>query len=97
MNASFLDKIRRDYPDLKFVTGRKFAFRPPKTVVVGPEEPDDSLLLLHELGHAILEHREFGTNVMRLKMERAAWEIFNMLCRHEQMTVLCQLPDVEAL
>ncbi|MBQ1540309.1 hypothetical protein IIZ72_01995 [Candidatus Saccharibacteria bacterium] len=74
MNASFLDKIRRDYPDLKFVTGRKFAFRPPKTVVVGPEEPDDSLLLLHELGHAILEHREFGTNVMRLKMERAAWE-----------------------
>ena len=74
MNASFLDKIRRDYPDLKFVTGRKFAFRPPKTVVVGPEEPDDSLLLLHELGHAILKHREFGTNVMRLKMERAAWE-----------------------
>ena len=74
MNTSFLDKIRRDYPDLKFVTGRKFAFRPPKTVVVGPEEPDDSLLLLHELGHAILEHREFGTNVMRLKMERAAWE-----------------------
>ena len=69
-----LEKLKDDYPDLKFVSGRKFAFRPPKTVVVGPEEPKRELLLLHELGHATLGHRDFDTDVKRLKMEAEAWE-----------------------
>lgn len=30
--------------------------------------------LLHEVGHALLGHRDFTTDVERLKMERAAWE-----------------------
>lgn len=74
MDIRLLDRVREDYPDFRFISGRKFAFRPPRTIVVGPEEANDSLLLLHELGHATLGHREFGTDVMRLKMERAAWE-----------------------
>lgn len=32
------------------------------------------LLLLHELGHATLGHRDFKTRIGRLRMEVAAWE-----------------------
>lgn len=74
MDATFLAKIKSSYPDFKFVTGAKFAFRPPKTIVIGPEEPEDASLLLHELGHALSLHRDFNTGAKRLKMEVEAWE-----------------------
>lgn len=30
----FLERVRTDYPELRFVGGRKFMYRPPRTVVV---------------------------------------------------------------
>lgn len=74
MDATFLAKIRSDFPEIKFRQGKKFAYRPPRTVIVGPKEPGDELLLLHELGHALSGHCNFSTDAMRLKMEREAWE-----------------------
>ncbi len=103
----FLRRLRADFPDFRFTPGRKFTFRPPKTIVVEPYDsatkvatgvttggvpPQNAeeasygatenrlsvdtwkLLLLHELGHATLGHRDFKTHVGRLKMEVAAWE-----------------------
>ena len=67
-------RLKEDYPEFVFRTGKKFTFRPPKTIVIGPEETGDSLLLLHELGHALSGHRDFDTDAKRLKMEREAWE-----------------------
>ena len=74
MDATFLAKIKNNYPELVFKAGKRFSFRPPRTVVVGPEEPQDELLLLHELGHALSRHVMFDTGAKRLKMEREAWE-----------------------
>ena len=71
---SLIEKLQLDYPELKFKTGKKFAFRFPRTITIGPKEPKAELLALHELGHAILGHREFRTDVERLKMEVEAWE-----------------------
>ena len=68
------EKLKKDYPDLRFKEGRKFAFRPPRTIVIGPEEPGTELLLLHEVGHAISGPRDFDVDVKRLKMEVEAWE-----------------------
>lgn len=70
---ALLARVRTDYPDLRFREGAKFAFRPPRTIVVGPEEPHAELLLLHELGHAVSGHRDFTTDVARLRMEAEAW------------------------
>ena len=71
-----LARVRQDYPKLRFVVGKRFAFRSPRTIFV--VDPDGSetwgLELLHELGHARLEHRNYQTDVERLKMEREAWE-----------------------
>lgn len=41
---------------------------------------EEALRLLHEVGHAILRHKDFRTDVERLKMERAAWEQARILC-----------------
>ncbi len=71
--ARLVARAREDFPDLRFVSGHKFAFRPPRTIVIGAEEECSSLLLLHELGHAASGHREFKTDVARLKMEAEAW------------------------
>lgn len=73
-HGKLLVRLEKDFPDFKFVAGKKFAFRPPRTIVIGPKEPQMELLLLHELGHATLGHRDFKTDVARLKMENEAWE-----------------------
>lgn len=76
MDTNLLEKLRDDYPDLRFIDGAKFAFRPPRTIVFNSSEEGRhvSLLLLHELGHALSSHVNFDTDVERLKMEREAWE-----------------------
>lgn len=72
--SSLLACLKADFPDFTFKPGSKFAWRPPKTIVLGPQEPHFNLLMLHELGHATLGHTAFKTHVERLKMEVAAWQ-----------------------
>lgn len=74
MDATFLARIKSDFSEFNFIFGARFSFRPPKTIVVGPSEENDSLLLLHELGHALSKHRDFDTSVKRVRMEREAWD-----------------------
>ena len=71
--SDLIKKIKRDFPDFRFREGRKFAFRFPRTIILGPSEPFAELLLLHEVSHAILEHKGFKMDVARLKMESMAW------------------------
>ena len=68
-----LEQLKNDFPEFRFVSGKKYTFRPPKTIVLGPLEPFSELLALHELSHAILKHKTFRMDVERLKMESAAW------------------------
>ena len=69
-----MKKIQADYPEFRFIKGKKYAFRPPRTIVLGPSEAFSELLLLHEVSHAILGHKTFKMDVERLKMESEAWE-----------------------
>lgn len=141
--GDLVDKLRADWPELRFRVGKKFAFRSPRTVVyevadfevgIGGDDErfgadcrvvsgevgvrneaadsdvgggvasemagaDDekvgvdrgvmevdfeqnwyNLQLLHEVGHALLGHCEYGVDLERLKMERAAWEKARELC-----------------
>ena len=70
---STLKCLEEDYPDLRFVSGKKFAFRPPRTVVFEEGADNFDLLILHEVGHALCGHKTFGMNIERLKMEVEAW------------------------
>lgn len=71
-------QLAADYPKIRFRPGKKFTFRPPRTIIFAE---GSKLELLHELGHARLEHDFYATDVERLKMERAAWEEAHKLCR----------------
>ena len=77
-----ITKIKADYPSFTFKTGKKFAFRYPKTITIGPSEPFDSLLLLHEVSHALLGHRDYSRDIDRVKMESEAWEKAKELANH---------------
>lgn len=73
-NLEFLTKLSADYPDLIFRHGKKFTFRPPNTIILGQPCPNYALLTLHELGHAVLKHKDYKLDVERLKIEAAAWK-----------------------
>ena len=74
MNTKLLEQVETDYPEYRFVLGKKFAFRPSRTIVVEPESSNFEMLLLHELSHAILGHYSFDVDIERIKMESNAWE-----------------------
>lgn len=68
-------RLAADYPELRFRVGKKFMFRPPRTVIMEAGGASRwGLQLLHEVGHALSGHRDFRTDPERLKMEREAWE-----------------------
>lgn len=68
-------RLAVDYPELRFRVGKKFMFRPPRTVMMEAGRASGwELQLLHEVGHALSGHRDFRTDPERLKMEREAWE-----------------------
>ena len=70
----FLERLKTDFQTFRFVFGKKFTFRPPKTVVIGHEEPFWRLLILHEVSHGVCKHKSFRMDVERLRMENEAWE-----------------------
>ena len=50
-----------------------------RTVFYDPSEPEAPSLLLHEAGHAILDHAEYPDDITLLAMERDAWKEAEML------------------
>lgn len=83
----FVSKLKADFPEYRFRKGQKYAFRPPKTIVLGPKEPFSELLILHELSHAILGHYDFMLDIKRLKMENAAWDQAKILAKKYQISI----------
>ncbi|MCL2095150.1 ImmA/IrrE family metallo-endopeptidase [Candidatus Saccharibacteria bacterium] len=64
--------IISSFPSLKFKEGRpRYS---PKSRTIYYRSSDSPLLLLHEIAHAELEHKNFYLDIERLAMERDAWE-----------------------
>ena len=76
--AEFVNKIIGDFPEFNFRLNKNFSFRPPKTIFYNNHydctDTDFKLLVLHEVSHALLKHRDFRLDVERVKMENEAWE-----------------------
>ena len=79
---NLINRIKTDYPNFILKTGKRFAFRYPRTITVGPSEPSEKLLLLHELSHALLGHKSYSRDIDRVKMESEAWEEAKNLASH---------------
>ena len=73
---SLENKLSADFPEIRFVKSDDFYWSPTtKTVFIGPLRTEtDQLTLLHEVAHAVLDHKHYTRDIGLLKIEREAWE-----------------------
>jgi hypothetical protein len=71
---SLLPKLERDYPQLSFTSSDRFSWSPDEQTVYFDESDTENVnLLLHELAHGLLEHRDYSKDVELIAMEAEAW------------------------
>ena len=63
-------KLQRDFPDFKFVDSDTAHWSPTEQTIF---YSNNLANLLHELGHAILNHKDFTQDIELLQIERDAW------------------------
>jgi cell division protein FtsL len=68
-------RLQTNYPKLNFALGKMFVWSPAETTVYYRHKNDktDCWSLLHELGHALLDHTTYEHDFGLLKLEVAAW------------------------
>lgn len=57
------------------------------TVTYDPSDPEAVILLLHEVGHALLDHRDYAYDIHLIEMERAAWDRARAIARDLHVTI----------
>jgi hypothetical protein len=70
---STLSRLVKDYPLIHFIEGADFYWSPDKATVFYKKNGPVSLLL-HEVGHALLDHQDYDRDITLLSMERDAWD-----------------------
>lgn len=74
-----LVRMRHDHPDIGFTAGTRFCWSPATRQVfyarpASRDGVDAMYSLLHETGHALLDHRRYRLDFELLQMEVEAWE-----------------------
>lgn len=73
--ASLVKSLRRDFPELLFAEGEDFSWSF-ETQTISYHKNSQSTgvqQLLHELAHALLEHKTYKRDIELVAMERDAW------------------------
>lgn len=73
--SSLVSQLKSDYPQLQFVSGDSFYWDPETASITYRDGSHNTADLLHELAHALLDHRDFSRDISLLEMERDAWHI----------------------
>lgn len=73
--AELLTKIRSDFPSIEFRLSSRFSWHAGSKHISYRKLEDEKALwaLLHEIGHAELEHSDFTSDIDLLQKEVAAW------------------------
>lgn len=74
VEAAAVRRLMAHYPEVRWAEASRFSFRPPRMVRLGRAQPHYAMLAAHEVGHCLMGHRDFRTEVGRLRMESEAWE-----------------------
>lgn len=79
-----VSKVIADYPQFAFVRGEVFKWSPSANTIyhTGLTDETDAWSLLHELGHALLGHNTYISDVALLQYEALAWERAQELAKH---------------
>ena len=72
---SIISQLKNNYPNFTFSKAHHFSWDPTKNIIFFNEEDKDcSILILHELAHAILKHNEYHRDIELISMECKAWD-----------------------
>jgi hypothetical protein len=85
-----VDSIVADFPQFRFVPGKFFMWSPhTKSVVYDTrrESNDGKIALLHEIGHATLNHRLYRYDMQLIEMEMDAWDVVRQLAPKYELYV----------
>lgn len=78
---NLIKRIASDYPELKLSESVRFQFSPPNHLYYSTEKADHpELLLLHELGHYLINETDYTTDIELLEIEAKAWSKARELC-----------------
>jgi hypothetical protein len=73
-----LKTLQKDYPKVTFAPGETFSWSSRKQTIHYPQFAGESVTaiwsLLHEMGHALLEHHTYQSDFELVKLEAAAWD-----------------------
>ena len=72
MDNGLVARLQNDYPMFRFAPSDKARWSPAEQKIY---YADDNTQTLHELGHAILRHREYRQDIELLQIEREAWNV----------------------
>lgn len=88
LTPSLLDKLKHTYPSFTFVASHEFLWSPDtSTIHYNSADDQADMLLLHELGHALLGHSNYHRDIELLSMETAAWGEAEVIGTTENITM----------
>jgi NADH pyrophosphatase NudC (nudix superfamily) len=87
---ALLATLRTDHPHLTFTSKGVFCWLPKKREIQYDEQASGAnacFALLHEVGHALLDHSHYSADFQLLDMEVAAWERAEQLAKRYLITI----------
>jgi hypothetical protein len=74
MLDSLILKLGKEFPKVRFVKSSTFKWEPDELkIYYSPKAENSVWSLLHEVGHMVLEHKNYRSDFSLLKMEAQAW------------------------
>lgn len=83
-------QLQQDYPQFMFEEGPQEHWSPrSNTITYNPSQELEELScgLLHELAHALLNHRTYDSDLELLKLEAQAWELASKIGRKYKLKI----------
>jgi hypothetical protein len=85
-----LAQLQVRYPTLHFIAGEQFCWSPETNEILyktTPHELTDIWSLLHESGHALLQHQSYKGDFELLRLEVAAWDKARLIAEELQLKI----------
>ena len=68
---NLVDQLKQNYPQFRFISSGCARWSANEQTIY---YNNDDIQTLHELGHALLGHNNYGQDIELIQIERAAWE-----------------------
>ena len=83
-------QLRNDFAEIQFIEGKRFAWDASGKIMYNKTTKNIThgiFSLLHELGHAVLAHKNYIYDIELLKIEVAAWEKAHEIAKNYNITL----------